>query len=193
MYILTIGDKFTRWVYPLPDRSAIGVANALMDFFSRFGFPMRLLSDKGKEFLVEVVALPLRTESACVDQPPTQLHALQPFPRCASITRAGGTLVVIGANGLEGISTTMTDADIASHGCNSRIGHCLLCRASITSCSVSQLRRNGCQGNGSQILRDGEVLELHACTSSSKVSNARSPSSHGISQRQQKRSVRQSP
>lgn len=53
VYILTVVDLFTKWAEALPIRNkeAVTVARALMDVvFSRFGIPLQLLSDNGKEF-----------------------------------------------------------------------------------------------------------------------------------------------
>ena len=54
VWILTIIDTFTRWpiAIPLPNRKASTVQRALHDhLFSVYGFPTRLLSDRGKEFI----------------------------------------------------------------------------------------------------------------------------------------------
>ena len=53
-YILTMIDTFTRWpiAIPVKDRRAATVQQALHEhLFSRYGFPTRLLSDRGKEFI----------------------------------------------------------------------------------------------------------------------------------------------
>jgi transposase InsO family protein len=53
VFILTIIDLFTKWAEAIPIRNkeAITVARALFDVvFSRFGVPMQLLSDNGREF-----------------------------------------------------------------------------------------------------------------------------------------------
>jgi transposase InsO family protein len=53
IYILTTIDLFTKWAeaIPLRNKEAITVARALFDVvISRFGLPMQLLSDNGKEF-----------------------------------------------------------------------------------------------------------------------------------------------
>ena len=54
VWILTIIDVFTRWpiAIPLPNRKATTIQRALYErLFSVFGFPVRLLSDRGKEFI----------------------------------------------------------------------------------------------------------------------------------------------
>ena len=54
VWILTMIDTFTRWpiAIPLPNRKAATVQRALHDhLFSVYGFPTRLLSDQGKEFI----------------------------------------------------------------------------------------------------------------------------------------------
>ena len=53
VYILTVIDLFTKWgeSIPLRNKEAITVARALMDvIFSRFGLPLELMSDNGREF-----------------------------------------------------------------------------------------------------------------------------------------------
>jgi hypothetical protein len=52
--ILLIVDQFTKWVecYPLPDQSAELVAKTMVDeFFSRFGCPLEIHTDQGKNFM----------------------------------------------------------------------------------------------------------------------------------------------
>jgi len=52
-YILVLVDAFTKWVeaYPLPDQEAHTCMHAAYDgFFSRFGFPLQLHSDQGRNF-----------------------------------------------------------------------------------------------------------------------------------------------
>ena len=52
-YILLAQDYFTKWpeAYPLPDQQATTVANVLVNqFFSRFGVPMELHTDQGRNF-----------------------------------------------------------------------------------------------------------------------------------------------
>lgn len=52
-YILTVIDLFTKWAEALPlrNKEAVTVARALVDVvISRFGVPLQLLSDNGKEF-----------------------------------------------------------------------------------------------------------------------------------------------
>jgi transposase InsO family protein len=53
VYILTVVDNFSKWAegIPLRNKEAVTVARALMDVvFARFGLPLELLSDNGKEF-----------------------------------------------------------------------------------------------------------------------------------------------
>ena len=55
-YILTIIDYWTRWceALPLPDKKAETVATAFMtQFVARYGCPMSILTDRGREFLNE--------------------------------------------------------------------------------------------------------------------------------------------
>ena len=52
-YILVVCDYFTKYTeaYPLKDKTARSVADALMDkWLPTFGFPLFLHSDQGKEF-----------------------------------------------------------------------------------------------------------------------------------------------
>jgi RNase H-like domain found in reverse transcriptase/Integrase zinc binding domain/Integrase core domain len=52
VYILTCADPFTKWVeaFPIPNKEAITVAKVLVEqVFCRFGVPVALLSDRGKE------------------------------------------------------------------------------------------------------------------------------------------------
>ena len=52
-YILVVCDSFTKYTeaYPLKDKTARSVADALMDIWlPRYGFPLFLHSDQGKEF-----------------------------------------------------------------------------------------------------------------------------------------------
>lgn len=52
-YILMMVDQFTKWVecVPLPTQTAEETAHAAVDhFFSRFGFPLQVFSDQGRNF-----------------------------------------------------------------------------------------------------------------------------------------------
>ena len=52
-YILLIGDYFTKWIeaYPIPNQEAKTVADKLtMDFISRYGAPMEIHTDQGRNF-----------------------------------------------------------------------------------------------------------------------------------------------
>jgi len=53
VYMVTVMDQFTKWAeaIPLRNHTAETVARALMQHvFSRFGFPLQLLTDRGAEF-----------------------------------------------------------------------------------------------------------------------------------------------
>jgi len=53
VFLLTVMDRFTKWAeaIPLRNHTAPTVARALMaNVFSRFGVPLQLLSDSGREF-----------------------------------------------------------------------------------------------------------------------------------------------
>jgi len=53
VYMVTVMDHFTKWAeaIPLRNHTAESVARALMvNVFSRFGFPLQLLTDRGTEF-----------------------------------------------------------------------------------------------------------------------------------------------
>ena len=55
-FILTIIDYWTRWceAIPIPDKKAETVAQAFMSqFVARYGCPLSILSDRGKEFVNE--------------------------------------------------------------------------------------------------------------------------------------------
>ena len=52
-YLLITADYFTKWVeaYPIPNQEAITVAEALVNgFVSRFGVPLIIHSDQGRNF-----------------------------------------------------------------------------------------------------------------------------------------------
>lgn len=52
-YIITVTDYFSKWpeAAPLPDKTAVGVANFLFSIFCRHGWPERIISDQGREFV----------------------------------------------------------------------------------------------------------------------------------------------
>ena len=56
-YILLAQDYFTKWpeAFPVPDQQASTVADVLVnEFFSRFGVPMELHTDQGRNFESEL-------------------------------------------------------------------------------------------------------------------------------------------
>lgn len=57
-YILVVTDHFSKWLemYPLPDKTARGVAEKLHLFVSRYGVMGSLHSDRGTEFTADVVS-----------------------------------------------------------------------------------------------------------------------------------------
>ena len=57
-YILVVADYFTKYTeaYPLPDKSARSVADMLVDrWMTKYGFPLTLHSDQGREFENRVI------------------------------------------------------------------------------------------------------------------------------------------
>ena len=58
-YILAVTDYFTRWteVYAIPDQTASTCAYVLLEeFFMRYGFPLSLHSDQGKNYESQLMA-----------------------------------------------------------------------------------------------------------------------------------------
>lgn len=58
-YLLVIGDYFTRWMeaYPMPQQNAENVAEKLVhEFISRFGVPLEIHSDQGRNFQSQLFA-----------------------------------------------------------------------------------------------------------------------------------------
>ena len=56
--VLMVQDQFTKWVecFPLPDQCADTVAQAFVDWFtSRFGSPEELHTDRGRNFISNLV------------------------------------------------------------------------------------------------------------------------------------------
>jgi transposase InsO family protein len=56
-HILVIIDCFTRWVelYPLKDVRALSAAKKLLEFAGRFGIPVKIRSDRGTQFVNEII------------------------------------------------------------------------------------------------------------------------------------------
>jgi transposase InsO family protein len=61
-YVLGILDNFTRWIklYPLKTLDATEAADCLIDYFGNFGFAKELLSDRGPQFVNELIAALLK-------------------------------------------------------------------------------------------------------------------------------------
>ena len=58
-YILIVADYFTKWVeaYPMPNQEATTVAELLVrEFICRFGVPLLIHSDQGRNFESELFA-----------------------------------------------------------------------------------------------------------------------------------------
>jgi hypothetical protein len=57
-FILVIIDTFTRWVelFPIKDTSAIAAAEALLQHSGRYGFAQEILSDKGSQFVNQIIS-----------------------------------------------------------------------------------------------------------------------------------------
>ena len=56
-YVLVMVDYFSRWTEacPLPDKTALAVADAFQHIVCRFGMPMVIHSDQGREFEIKVM------------------------------------------------------------------------------------------------------------------------------------------
>lgn len=53
VYVLMVVDQFTKWVeaYAIPDQSAETIVDKVVaEFFSRFGFPLQIHTDQGRNF-----------------------------------------------------------------------------------------------------------------------------------------------
>jgi transposase InsO family protein len=55
--LLVIIDNFSRFIelYPVQSANARETAQRLLEFFGRYGTPRRILSDRGPEFVNEVI------------------------------------------------------------------------------------------------------------------------------------------
>ncbi len=60
-YIITTTDYFSKWpeAGALPDKTATGVADFLFSIFCHHGWPKRIISDQGREFVNAVSRLTL--------------------------------------------------------------------------------------------------------------------------------------
>jgi transposase InsO family protein len=56
-FVLVVLDTFTRWIelYPLQSTEAIEAADALLDYFCRYGEPKELQSDRGNQFVNSLI------------------------------------------------------------------------------------------------------------------------------------------
>jgi transposase InsO family protein len=57
-FILVIIDCFSRWIelYPMPDTSALAASRGLLQFVGRFGVPGVIRSDRGSQFVNNLIA-----------------------------------------------------------------------------------------------------------------------------------------
>ncbi len=55
-YILTMTCYFSKWVeaFPLKDKTALSVAQAIYSAYCRHGAPCEIISDQGREFVNQV-------------------------------------------------------------------------------------------------------------------------------------------
>jgi hypothetical protein len=62
IYVLTIIDGFSKFVYvkAIPNKKSETVASAMFEFFTIFGYPNRVHSDLGKEFINEILSCILK-------------------------------------------------------------------------------------------------------------------------------------
>jgi hypothetical protein len=58
LYVVVVVDSFSRWVslYPVPDKSALSAARAVLMTIGNFGVPLTIRSDGGKEFINDIIA-----------------------------------------------------------------------------------------------------------------------------------------
>ena len=57
LYVVVVVDSFSRWVSlePVPDKTALSAARAILRTVGNFGVPLRIRSDGGKEFVARWV------------------------------------------------------------------------------------------------------------------------------------------
>ena len=80
-YILVIIDCFSRWVelFAIPDTSALGAAQALLQHCGRFGVPALIRSDRGSQFvngLIEQLSVLLVTDQDLTTAYSKELNAI---------------------------------------------------------------------------------------------------------------------
>lgn len=58
LYVVVVVDSFSRWVSlePVPDKTALSAARAILRTVGNFGVPLRIRSDGGKEFINDILA-----------------------------------------------------------------------------------------------------------------------------------------
>jgi hypothetical protein len=57
LYVVVVVDSFSRWVSlePVPDKTALSAARAIIRTMGNFGVPLRIRSDGGKEFINDIL------------------------------------------------------------------------------------------------------------------------------------------
>ena len=86
-HLLVIVDRASKFLfaYPLPNKSAEGVAKKLLDLLLTFGIPLSLRSDPGTEFTAEVAQHICKWLNVAIDYDPTDHPRAQ-----GAVERSGG-------------------------------------------------------------------------------------------------------